>query len=107
MSGLVPERDALSGLVIGTAYSPQHRDCPYVGDHSPHAIPFRPRPETVIENNVEPQREATSPDRLHNVENCRCPILKRIGWRVFAKQACHPFVRRETDAAMLKLKPLG
>lgn len=75
VGGLVPKRDALSGLVIGTACSPQHRGCPYVRDHSPHAIPFRPRPETVIENNVQPQREATSPDRLHNIENRCRPML--------------------------------
>lgn len=55
VSGLVSNGDALSGLVIGTAYSPQHRGGPNAFDRSPHAIPFSPRPETVIENNVEAQ----------------------------------------------------
>jgi hypothetical protein len=41
------------------------------------------------------------------IEDSRCPVLKRIGRRIFTKQACHPFIGRETDRAVLKLKPLG
>jgi hypothetical protein len=53
VSGLVPESDTLSSLIIGTAHSPQHRVGPYVHDRSSYAIPFSSRPKAVIKNNVE------------------------------------------------------
>jgi hypothetical protein len=55
VSGLVPESDTLSSLIIGTAYSPQHRVGPYVRDRSSYAIPFSSRPKAEIENYVEAQ----------------------------------------------------
>ena len=53
VSGLVPESDTLSSLIIGTAYSPQHGVGSYVHDRSSYAVPFSSRPKAVIENNVE------------------------------------------------------
>jgi len=56
VSSLVSQGNALSGLVVGTAHRPQHRGSPDGYDRGPHAIPFSPRPETVVEHNVETQR---------------------------------------------------
>lgn|SRR6185312_7055144 len=68
-------------------------------------IALRSTPEPVIQNNIDPERQAPQPDFFEKPQHTREGWPKRVRRRVLSEEASHPFVWREPDGVAFNLQP--
>lgn len=63
-------------------------------------IPLRPGPETVVENDIEPEAKTPHPNRFQQIKDGLRFLSKYPRRRILAEEARHPLIRRKSDRSM-------